>query len=136
MWIVVIPASRNLSGEESERTKVVATIARKFGPVAWYSLIILVITGVYNATWYLPSIGELFSTVAGFMLFTKSTLTVILIITVYIHNVHYGKKISMFAREKKVQELTKLRKRSRIVSTFNLMLMLSILFLAVMMQSY
>ena len=136
MWMVVLPASRGLSEEESERTKVIAAIARKFGPVAWYSLLILVATGLYNATWYLPDMRSLFSTEAGLILFTKSVLVLVLIFTVYIHNVYYGRKISRLAREKKIAELASLRKRSRVISALNLILMLLITFLAVMMQSY
>jgi uncharacterized membrane protein len=136
MWMVVLPASRGLSEEESERTRVIAAIARKFGPVAWYSLLILVATGLYNATWYLPDMAFLFSTEAGLILFTKSILVMVLIVTVYIHNVYYGKRISRLAREKRAQELASLRKRSRVISTLNLILMLLITFLATMMQSY
>ncbi|MEM0118564.1 MAG: CopD family protein [Conexivisphaerales archaeon] len=136
MWIVVLPATKGISSDESERTRVIGMIARKFGPVAWYSLLVLVITGLYNATWYLPSMGMLLNTAAGLILLTKSLLVLLLIITVYIHNVYYGKRISRLAREKKLQELSSLRKKSRVVSSINLALMLIILLLAVMMQSY
>ncbi|MEM3684425.1 MAG: CopD family protein [Conexivisphaerales archaeon] len=136
MWIVVLPATKGLSSDESERTKILGMIAKKFGPVAWYSLLVLVVTGLYNATWYLPNMGMLLYTTAGLLLLTKSVLVLLLVITVYIHNVYYGKRISRLAREKKLQELSSLRKRSRVISAINLALMLSILFLAVMMQSY
>jgi uncharacterized membrane protein len=79
---------------------------------------------------------SLFSTEAGLILFTKSVLVLVLIFTVYIHNVYYGRKISRLAREKKIAELASLRKRSRVISALNLILMLLITFLAVMMQSY
>lgn len=134
MWLVVVPSSRLISEDESERTKVVGKIAKRFGRMASGVLVVLVLTGIYSATWYLPSTGALFDTYYGNVLLTKIVLVAVLLALIYLHNVYFGRKIVKLAAEKRLDELRALRKRSRAVSAANLGLMLAILLLAVMLQ--
>jgi uncharacterized membrane protein len=134
MWLVVVPSSRLISEDESERTKVVGKIAKRFGVISNMVLAVLVLTGIYNATWYLPSTGALFDTYYGNVLLAKVVLVVVLLALIYLHNTYFGRKIVKLAAEKRFEELKALRKRSRVVSAANLALMLAILLLAVMLQ--
>lgn len=134
MWLVVVPASHLFAKDESERTQIVGKIAKGFGRITNPILIILLLTGIYNASWYLPSIDALFSTTGGEILLIKTILVVALLILIYTHNVYFGRKIVLFAREKRLEELKAIRKKSRIVSMANLSLMIGILFLAVLLQ--
>jgi uncharacterized membrane protein len=134
MWLVVVPSSRLISEDESERTKVVGKIAKRFGVISNMVLAVLVLTGIYNATWYLPSTGALFDTYYGNVLLAKVVLVVVLLVLIYLHNTYFGRKIVKLAAEKRFDELRALRKRSRVVSAANLALMLAILLLAVMLQ--
>jgi copper resistance protein D len=134
MWIVVMPASHLITQDESERTQIVGKIAKVFGRIAIATLVILVLTGIYNATWYLSSFSDLFNTSGGMILLTKSVLVVVLIALIFVHNVYFGKRIVKLARERRIDELNMLRRRSRLVSFTNLALMIVILFLAVLMQ--
>ena len=133
MWLVIVPASRLITPDESERTRIVGKIARSFGNLTIPTLAVLVLTGLYNATWYLQSVTGLFG-YPGSILLVKIILVALLLVLIHVHNVHFGKRIVRLAEEKKFEELKALRRRSRLVSTTNLVLMLIILFLAVLMQ--
>lgn len=71
MWLVVIPASHLITKEESERTRIVGRMAKQFGKLTNPTLVVLVLSGVYNASWYLPSLSAFLDTYAGNLLLTK-----------------------------------------------------------------
>lgn len=132
-WLVIIPASRLISTDESERTQIVGKIAKVFGKTVTPALIIIVLTGIYNASWYLSSIQDLLI-YPGTILLTKIILVMVLLILIYVHNVYFGKRITAFAKERNIERLKRIRKTSRKISAANLILMAAILFLAVLMQ--
>jgi putative copper resistance protein D len=134
MWMVVMPASHLVAKDESERTRIVGKIAKQFGRITNPTLVVLVLTGIYNASWYLPSVNALFDTYTGKLLLTKTILVVILLALIYTHNVYFGRNIVRLASEKKLDELRALRRRSRVVSFANLSIMVAILVLVTMMQ--
>ncbi len=134
MWLVVVPVSYHMGKEESERTLIVGKIAKEFGRMTNIVLAILVLTGIYNVTWYLPSMSSLFTTTDGLYLLTKVILVGILIAMIYGNNIYFGRRTTRFAREKKFEELKALRRKSRVISFTSLGLMAAILFLAVMLQ--
>jgi uncharacterized membrane protein len=133
MWFVVVPASRLITQDESERTQIVGKIAKEFGRIVNPTLIILILTGIYNATWYVSSVSSLV-TYPGTILLSKMILVAVLIFLVYLNNAYFGKQIVRLGREKRLEELRQLRKMSRLVSIANLSLMTVILVLAAMMQ--
>jgi len=133
MWIIVVPASHLITQDESERTQIVGKIAKKFGAIVNPVLIILVLSGIYNATNYLSSISDLI-TYPGTILLTKMVLVAILISLVYLHNTYFGKQIIRLSKEKRLEELNRLRKKSRLISITNLSLMTIVLILAAMLQ--
>lgn len=136
MWLVVVPASKMSSEDESERTMIIGLMAKRFGRISDISLALLIITGLYNATWYLPSQSSLFTTLAGEILFAKSILVLLLIVLIFVNNLYFGRKIVRLAKERRIEELSQLRGRSRALSMLNLSLMTAILLLAVLMQFY
>ncbi|MCL4517796.1 MAG: hypothetical protein M1587_01200 [Thaumarchaeota archaeon] len=81
MWLVLMPASKTFAKDESERTQIVGKIAKQFGKITNPILIILVLTGIYNATWYLPSFDYLFSfkSYEATVLFIKVILVAMLV---------------------------------------------------------
>lgn len=133
MWLVIVPASHLITSDESERTQIVGKIAKKFGRLTNPTLGILVVTGLYNASWYIPSAGGLFE-YPGTILLSKVILVAILLLLIYVNNLYLGRRIVRLAREGKLGELKQLRKRTKLLSAVNLTLMLTILLLAVMMQ--
>ena len=134
MWLVVMPASHLITNDESERTQIVGKIAKNFGRITNPILVVLVLSGIYNASWYLPSMNALFNTYAGILLLIKTILVATLLVLIYVHNLYFGRRIVQLAKEKRLNELKALRKRSRIVSFANLSLMVAILVLATMLQ--
>ena len=134
MWLVVLPASHLFGKDESERTQLVGKIAKQFGRITNPVLGILVLTGIYNASWYLPNMNALFNSTGGQILLAKMTLVIALIVMVYANNLYFGRRTVRLAREKKIDELTALRKKSRLASFANLALMIVILVLAVLLQ--
>jgi uncharacterized membrane protein len=135
MWIVVVPASYTLTENEAERTRMVGKIAKQFAKIVNPALAVLVVTGLYNVTWYLPSVGSLFNTYAGHLLLAKLSAAVALIVMIYISNVYFGRRIMRFAREGRLEELKALRRVSRLISFANLGLMVIILLFVVVMQT-
>jgi len=130
---VVIPASRLLTTDESERTQIIGKIAKLFGRTVTPTLIIIILTGIYNASWYLRSVQDLLI-YPGTLLLTKIILVIILLILIYVHNVYFGKRIMTLARQRNIEGLKKIRKTSRKISALNLILMATIFLLAVLMQ--
>jgi uncharacterized membrane protein len=133
MWLVVVPASRLITKDESERTRIVGKIARGFGNLTNPILVVLLLTGLYNAVWYLQSVKGLFD-YPGTILLGKIIVVVILLLLIYVHNVYFGKRIVRLAEQRKLKDLKALRRKSRLVSTTNLLLMGVILLLAVLLQ--
>jgi putative copper resistance protein D len=134
IWLVVLPASHLIAKDESERMQIVEKIARQFGRITGPTLIVLVLSGVYNASWYLPSTSALFDTYLGNLLLVKIVLVILLVALIYVHGLYFGRKIVRLAREGKLGELNAVRKQSRIVSAANLVLMMAILALAIFLQ--
>jgi copper resistance protein D len=136
MWLVIMPSSHRLAKDESERTLIVGKIAKDFGRITNPILVVLVLSGIYNATWYLPSFEDLFTfnSYGATVLFVKVVLVAVLIVLIYVHGAYYGRKIVRLAREKDVEGVKAVRRRSRIISFTNLAIMVAILILAVMLQ--
>ena len=134
IWLVVLPASKLIAEDESERMQIIEKIARRFGRITNITLVVLVLSGVYNASWYLPSTGALFDTYLGNLLLVKIVLVTVLVALIYLHGLYFGRKIVRLARERKLEELKKVRKQSRIVSAINLVLMMMILVFAIFLQ--
>ncbi len=135
IWLIVVPVSHALAKDEKERTELVGRVAKRFGQLVNPTLGILLLTGVYNATWYLRSVDPLFTTYLGQILLLKALLAVVLVFLVYFNNIVYARRILEFAREGRLQELQEVRKISRLISFTNLALMITIVFLAVVLRA-
>ncbi|AKA48582.1 hypothetical protein IX51_05135 [uncultured archaeon] len=136
IWFVVWPASYDVTDDEKLRTKVVGKIAKRFAYFTHVSLVLLVITGLYNVTWYLPSAGNLFTTMAGKLLFTKALLVLVVIVMIYVNNLYHGKKIMKLSEDGKYSEMRRIRKRTHLFSYASLGILLVITILAAAMQFY
>ncbi len=133
VWWVVIPASYRLTQDEERRTEIVATIARVFGRVVGPVIILLVATGIYNATWYLNSFGELFRDAKGRTLLAKCLLTLLLLVLIGVHDVYFSRKIRRLAGEKRMVELARVRRWSHVVSAASVVVMAAILILVIVL---
>lgn len=136
MWLVVWPASYELTEDEKERTRIVGRIAKKFAMFTHISVIVLILTGIYNTTWYLGTYSALFTTSGGKILTAKIVLVGIDLLIIYANNIYHGRKIMKLSREGKLEEVQEIRKVTHLFSFISLLLLLAILFLATMMQFY
>ena len=137
IWVVVIPASYKITDDEKLRTRIVGLIGKQFAWITNVFLIILVFTGIYNATWYLNyNFFALFNTQGGNILLVKIVLVGAMILIMYGNNLYHGKRIMKMAREARMDELRKLRKWSHMLSYITLGLMIAITIAAVALQFY
>ena len=137
IWVVVIPASYKITDDEKLRTRIVGLIGKQFAWITNVFLVILILTGIYNATWYLNyNIFALFNTQGGNILLVKIVLVGAMILIMYGNNLYHGKRIMKMAREGRMEELRKLRKWSHMLSYITLGLMIAITITAVALQFY
>ncbi len=137
IWLVVVPASFKITDDEKLRTRIVGLIGKQFALFTDITLAILVITGIYNATWYLNyDVSNLFDTNYGQTLLAKIILVGIMIIILYGNNIYHGKRIMQMAREGRFEEMRRLRKWSHFFSYITLALLMIITILAVALQFY
>lgn len=135
MWLVVWPASYDVTDDERLRTKIVGKIAKRFAYFTHGSLLILILTGLYNMSWYLPSPFD-FSTIGGKILLAKIFVVVAMIVIMYSNNVYHGKKIMRLSSEGKLDQVKKIRKITHLISFVTLGLLVVITILATAMQFY
>lgn len=136
IWIVVWPASYEITDDEKERTRIVGRIAKRFAIFTHVSLFILIVTGIYNATWYLGTFSALFDTTGGNILLAKIIVVGVDILIIYSNNLYHGKKIMRLAKEGKLEEVRKIRKVTHLFSFISLALLIVIVVLATSLQFY
>ncbi|MCL4323198.1 MAG: CopD family protein [Candidatus Thermoplasmatota archaeon] len=137
IWVVVVPASYRITDDEKFRTRIVGLVGKQFAMITNITLAVLIITGIYNATWYLNyDYSALFNTPGGNILLVKIVLVGAMILIMYGNNMYHGKRIMEMAREGKMEELRKLRKWSHMLSYVTLGLMVAITFAAVSLEFY
>ncbi|MDA8142654.1 MAG: CopD family protein [Thermoplasmatales archaeon] len=137
IWLVVWPVSYTLTDDEKERTRIVGKIAKRFAYFTHSSLLILIITGIYNTTWYLRGdISTLTLTTGGRILLVKSILVIVVIAIIYSNNLYHGKLITRLVSEGKLEKVVKIRKRTHMLSFISLGLLLAITGLATALQFY
>ncbi|MDG6995632.1 MAG: CopD family protein [Nitrososphaerota archaeon] len=128
IWVVVWPASYDITKDEPERTRIVGKIAKRFAYFTHTSLAVLVLSGVYLA-YYISSPSALFSTFIGNLLLAKITVVVVMIALVYVNNLYHGKKIMRLAAQHKLEEVARVRRLTHAASfiTLGLLVMITIL---------
>lgn len=137
IWMVVWPESYNLTEDEWQRTRIVGKIAKRFAYFTHISIIILVITGILNANWYLggkPS--NLLNTAGGEVLLIKSIVVAVDIAIIYINNLYHGKRIMKLSQAGRHDEVKKLRKVTHFFSFVSMGLLVVIVILGTLLQFF
>ncbi|HJU13778.1 MAG TPA: CopD family protein [Candidatus Nitrosotalea sp.] len=83
--IVLAPLLKTISDTVEGRLSIMIRVGRKFNKIAVPSLIILIVTGIYNSSNLLKQPSLILSTAYGQILVVKVVLVVILLITFAIH---------------------------------------------------
>ncbi len=83
--IVLAPLLKTISDSIEGRLSIMIRVGRKFNKIGVPSLIVLIVTGIYNSTGFIVKPSLILSTNYGIVLFIKIILVIILIITFAIH---------------------------------------------------
>ncbi|MCL4335487.1 MAG: CopD family protein [Candidatus Thermoplasmatota archaeon] len=136
IWLIVWPATFRISDDEKDRTRIIGNVGRLFGTATDISVGILIITGLFLAYEYLPSLADLTTTTGGKLLLTKGILVVVMLVIMYTNNIYHGKKIVRLSREGKTEEIKKIRKVTHMASFITLALMGAIAVIAFTLPFY
>ncbi len=134
---VLAPILKKMSMTLEERIQMMVTVGRRFNKIAVPSLIILVVTGLYNSISVLSNPDLLFGTSYGSFLFIKILLVIALIIVFAVHVRIIRKDIEdkIVSKEMTQAQIQKLRKKIIILGEIIVILSVAILFFAALLDS-
>lgn len=136
--LVAVPAARQLP--PPERARVTALLGRRFLPIAWGALAILVVTGVINlayrgATWEGLLTGRLFGGAYGRVLGVKLILVVLTLGLSALHDFRIGPQARRLAQRERADAggVLRLRRAATRIGRLNAAIALAIVALAVLL---
>ena len=135
--IVFSPLLKTMSNSLEERIQIMIRVGRRFNKIAVPSLIILMVTGLYNSHVLLSKPELLIATSYGIFLIVKILLVIALVITYAVHVRVIRKDIEEKILSKQMSELQiqKLRKKIIILGEITVVLSLAILFFASLLDA-
>ena len=135
--IVLAPMLKTLSDSVEGRLYIMIRVGRKFNKIAVPSLIVLIVTGVYNSSNLLKNPSLILSTSYGQILVIKVILVVILLITFAIHV-----RLIRTEIEKKIESgqfsedlVQKIRSKIIALGRITVIVSIAILFMAALLHS-
>jgi putative copper resistance protein D len=136
IWLVAWPESFKIAENETQRTRIIGRMTKRFAFFTNVTVITLVVTGAYLAVGYLGSSNLLFRTLGGRILFVKIITVIVMIALMYGNNLYHGKKIMRLLNEGKLEEVRKTRRLTHAASFVTLGLLVLTTILAVALQIY
>ena len=135
--IVFSPLLKTMTDSLQERMQIMIRVGRRFNKVAVPSLIILMATGLYSTHMLLGKPELLFATSYGIYLTIKIILVIALIITYVIHVRVIRKDIEdkIMSNQMSDSEIQKLRKKIIILGEITVVLSITILFFAALLDA-
>lgn len=133
---VLAPILKTMSYSLEERLQIMIKVGRRFNKIAIPSLIILIVTGLYNSHHVFTDNELLFSSSYGNFLIVKIILVIALIVTYSIHVRIIRKDIEDKIMSKKMPEkqVQKLRSKIIILGEIVVILSVAILFMAALLN--
>ena len=135
--IVLAPLLKTISDSVEGRLSIMIRVGRKFNRIAIPSLLILIVSGIYNSLNLLAKPSLLLSTNYGLVLVVKIVLVVILIITFAVHV-----RLIRSETEKRIESgqlssqlLPKLRSRIIMLGRITVVVSVAILLMAALLHS-
>jgi len=137
LGVVLAPLLKRMSFSTEERLELMIKTGRRFFKIALPSLVILIITGIYNSHLVLQSPEILFSSSYGAFLITKIILVIALIITFAVHIRIFSKDIEEKITAKQISdnELRKLNKKGMILGETTVVISVAVLFFAALLDA-
>ena len=135
--VVFAPILKKMSMSVEERLQLMIKVGRRFNKIAVPALVILIVTGMYQAHLVLQKSDVLFDTSYGNVLIIKIVLVAALIATYAVHVRIIRKDIEdqIVANQIPEAQLQKLRKKIIILGEITVVLSVIILFLAALLNS-
>lgn len=135
--IVFSPLLKTMTNSIEERMQIMIRVGRRFNKIAVPSLIILMITGLYTSHVLLSKPDLLVSTSYGVFLIIKIILVIALIVTYAIHVRVIRKDIEekIMSNQMSELEIQKLRKKIIILGEITVVLSVTILFFASLLDA-
>jgi putative copper resistance protein D len=135
--IVLAPLLKTISDSIEGRLTIMIRVGRKFNKIGVPSLIVLIVTGIYNSVGFIVKPSMIFSTNYGTILLVKIILVIMLIITFAIHvrliRPEVEKKIE--SKQLSGEFLQKLRSKIIILGKVTVILSILILLMAALLHS-
>lgn len=133
---VLAPLLKKMSMPLEERIQMMVQVGRRFNKIAVPSLIILIITGLYNSQQVITNPDSLLSTSYGSFLLIKIILVVILVIAFIIHVRIIRKDVEqkIISKELTEKQIQKLRKQIIILGEIIVIISVAILFFAALLD--
>ena len=134
---VFAPILKKMSMSVEERLQLMIKVGRRFNKIAVPALVILIVTGMYQAHLVLQKSDVLFDTSYGNVLIIKIILVVALIATYAVHVRIIRKDVEdqIITNQISEHQLQKLRKKIIILGEITVVLSVIILFLAALLNS-
>ena len=135
--VVFAPILKKMSMSVEERLELMIKVGRRFNKIAVPALIILIVTGMYQAHLVLQKSDILYDTSYGNILVIKIILVVALIVTYAVHVRIIRKDVEdqIITNQISEYQLQKLRKKIIILGEITVVLSVIILFLAALLNS-
>lgn len=135
--IVFSPILKTMSNSIEERIQIMIRVGKRFNKIAVPSLVILMVTGLYNSHMLLSKPDLLMATSYGAFLTIKIILVIALIITYVIHVRVIRKDVEeqVMSKQMPIQQIQKLRKKIIILGEITVVLSVAILFFAALLDA-
>ena len=135
--VVLAPILKKMSLSLEERLQIMIKVGRRFNKIAIPSLIILIVTGIYNSQGLLIRPDLLFSTSYGNFLLIKIILVILLIISFAIHVRIIRKEVEdkIMNNQMSEKQIQKLRKKIMILGEIIVINSVAILFFAAILDA-
>jgi putative copper export protein len=135
--IVLAPLLKTISDSVEGRLSIMIRVGRKFNTIGVPSLIILIITGIYNSIAFIAKPSLILSTNYGIILLIKIVLVVMLIIIFAIHVRLIRSEVERKIETKNLSgdHLQKLRSKIIMLGRLTVILSLVILLMAALLHS-
>ncbi len=133
---VLAPILKTMSFSLEERLQIMIKVGRKFNKIAIPSLIILIVTGIYNSVPFFNNYEMLFSTNYGNLLTIKIILVIAIIIAYIIHIRIIRKDVEekIISKQLTEKQIQILRKKIIILGEVIVVLSIVVLFLAALLN--
>jgi len=124
--VVLAPLLKTISESVEERLRIMIRVGRKFNKIAVPSLIILIVTGIYNSKYILSNPETIFATNYGVVLTIKIILVLALIIifTIHVRIIRFDVEKKIETKQMSQESIQKLR--SKIISLGRIIVFISI----------